>query len=138
MSPWILFSSARKRLQRWLTPRGAKYAFATWVVVALIATKWLYDAYSLERNVETWGNAVYWNSYDSSFTPWPHLGEDLTNRCASLPAHMECMPIIVPDLNSTDRAIHGFINVKIPFTSLPIAPLIGVALVFISVYVVAT
>ncbi len=132
MSPWIPFSSARKRLRRWLTPRGSKYAFATWVVVALIATKWLYDAYSLDRNVETWGNAVYWNSYDSSFTPWPHLGEDLTNRCAN--QHSVCELISVPDLSSMDRAIHGFLNITIPFTNIPIAPLIAVGIMAASAY----
>jgi len=129
MSPFLVCSEA---IATMADPKRRKVAFATWVVVALIATKWLYDAYSLDRNVETWGNAVYWNSYDSSFAPWPHLGEDLTNRCANL--HSVCELISVPDLSSMDRAIHGFLNITIPFTNIPIAPLIAVGIMAASAY----
>ena len=108
----------------WLRQRASQYAVATAVALGAVSAKWFGDAHRVDSNVQTWGDYVFWQSYYSSFTPWPHIGLDLTGRCKDLPGNLECMPIIVPDLNPTDRLIHSFLNLKVPFTDLPLAPLI--------------
>ncbi len=108
-----------------LGQRAFWYALATAMVIGGVLAKWFGDAYSVDSNVDEWaGGAVFWRSYGSSFTPWPHIGQDLTGRCANLPGNLECMPIIVPDLNPTDRLVHSFLNAKVPFAAVPLAPLI--------------
>ena len=129
-------SRSHKRLRRWLSRKELKYAITAATVTGLIIARWLVDAYSLDRNVGTLGSAVYWQSYGSSFTPWPHLGEDVSKPCIPRPPeYLECQLRIVPDLNSTDRMIHGFLNLNIPFANVPLAPLIAVGIVFSITYV---
>ena len=126
-----------KGLRGWLSRKELKYAMTAATAAGLTIAKWFTDAYSLDRNVGTFGNAIYWNSYESSFTPWPHLGKDLSIPCIPRPPrYLECQPRGVPDLNSTDRMIHGFLHLSIPFANIPLALLIGVGIVFGIAYVV--
>ncbi len=101
------------------------FLYAIVIVVALggVSAKWFGDAYRVDSNIQEGANSVYWQSYDSGFTPWPHVGLDLTGRCDRLLGDLECFPIIVPSLNPADRRIHELLNLRVPFTPVPPAPL---------------
>src|SRR5436309_14133039 len=69
-----MLSASLRRFQRvreLLRSMGTKYAIVM-LIVSGVAVKWLLDAYTVDKNVDTLGPAVFWNSYDSSFVPWPH------------------------------------------------------------------
>ena len=133
-----MHSASPRRFQRvreLLRSRGTKYAIVM-LIVSGVAVKWLLDAYTVDKNVDTLGAAVFWNSYDSSFVPWPH-GEGIP-PCPppQLPYYRECELHGVPDLSPVDRNIHTLLNVKVPILDVVVAPFIVVGAIFVLTFVV--
>ena len=106
------------------------------LIVSGVAVKWLLDAYTVDKNVDTLGTAVFWNSYDSSFVLWPH-GEGIP-PCPppQPPYYRECELHVVPDLSPVDRNIHTLLNLKVPILDVVVAPFIVIGAIFILTFAV--
>ncbi len=123
-----------QRVRELLRSRETKYAIVM-LIVSGVAVKWLLDAYTVDKNVDTLGPASFWNSYDSSFAPWPH-GEPIPPCTVQPPYYRECELHGVPDLSPVDRNIHTLLNLKVPILDVAVAPFIVVGAIFVLTFVV--